>query len=247
LNAGSAFCEAEDNGGNVRPVPDELTVGELLKKCSERPPDDAAWQEFVRRYHMTIKSFVMRTYHQKARIDPDRRVQFPEDMIEDLVQGVYIKLVEDQNSALERFEGEHENSIFKYLGMISMNVVRDHFREVMAQKRPRITVSLDQLLMRGDRALSDERAIGVENKFSAESDIAFAEEEIEQALKKVVKGRNRERDILIFKLRFYEEMTLSEIAKTLGLDLSPVSVGSILNRIVLKIKPILARPRGIRL
>jgi RNA polymerase sigma factor (sigma-70 family) len=224
-------------------VPDELTVGELLKKCSERPPDEAAWEEFVRRYHTTIKSFVARTYHQKARVDLDRRPQFPEDMIEDLVQGVYIKLVEYQNSALERFEGMHENSIFQYLGMISMNVVRDHFREVTAQKRPKVTVSIEQLLMRGDRALTDERPIRVES----ESSITFAEDEIEQALKKVVKGRNKERDTLIFKLKFYEDLTLNEITKQLGLNLSPVSVGSIINRIVAKIRPILARSRGIDL
>jgi RNA polymerase sigma factor (sigma-70 family) len=222
--------------GDVRSAAVELTVGELLKKCSERPPNEAAWLEFVRRYNTTIKSFVVRTYHRKSRIDPDRKLQFPEDTIEDLVQGVYIKLVEDQNSALDRFEGEHENSIFKYLGMISMNVVIDHFREVTAQKRPKITVSLDQLLMRGDSPFP-----------ATDSDITFLEEEIEQALNKVVKRKNRDRDILIFKLRFYEELTLNEIAEALGLGLSPVSIGSILNRVVSKIKPILARSRGIQL
>ena len=227
---------AGDKRGDARSVSLDLTVGELLKKCSERPPDEGAWEEFLRRYHATIKSFVIRTYHKKAWIDPDRKLQFPDDMIEDLVQGVYIKLVEDQNSALERFEGEHENSIFKYLGMISMNVVRDHFREVTAQKRPKVTVSLDQLLSRGDASFP-----------AADTNITFAEDEIEQVLLKVVKGRNRERDILIFKLRFYEELTLNEIAETQGLKLSPVSIGSILNRIVLKMKPILARSRGIKL
>jgi len=44
---------------------------------------------------------------------------------------------------------------------------------------------------------------------------------------------------LIFKLRYYEGLTLSEITTALGLDLSPVSVGSILNRITVKLKSIL--------
>ncbi|HST24261.1 MAG TPA: hypothetical protein VLR90_24375, partial [Blastocatellia bacterium] len=69
-------------------MPDEITVGELLKRCSKRPPDEAAWEEFVRRYHTTIKSFVRRTYHQKAGARPEREMQFPEDTIEDLVQVV---------------------------------------------------------------------------------------------------------------------------------------------------------------
>ncbi len=233
----------------MRPVPDEITVGELLKKCSKRPPDQAAWDEFVRRYHVTIKSFVRRTYHQKARVDPEREPQFPEDTIEDLVQIVYMKLVEDGNSALERFEGEHAHSIFKYLGMISMNVVRDYVRGMKAIKRPRITISIDEMLLKGDLAFHEESFIVVDSGTGtvAENDIAFIKDEIEQALKKVVKGKNRDRDILIFKLRFYEGLTFSEITKALGLDLSPVSVGSILNRIVARIKPILARTRGIRL
>ena len=230
-------------------MPDEITVGELLKKCSKRPPDEAAWNEFVRRFHMTIKSFVRRTYHLRVGDDPDREQQFPEDTIEDLVQVVYMKLIEDGNSALERFEGEHEHSIFKYLGMISKNVVLDHVRGIKARKRPRITVSIDEMLLKGDIAYPEESFIVADSASGTvtENDAALIKDEIEQALKMKVKGKNRDRDITIFKLRFYDGLTFSEITKALNLDLSPVSVGSILNRIVTRIKPILARTRGIRL
>ena len=231
----------------MRSVPDELTVGELLKKCSKRPPDEAAWDEFVRRYHMTIKSFVRRTYQQKTRVDHERGTQFPDDMIDDLVQAVYQKLVEGGSSALERFEGEHEHSIYKYLGMISTNVVIDYIRWVKADKRPKVTVSIDEMLLRGDVAFPEDSFIVAESGADGENDINFIKDEIEQALKKVVRGKNRERNVLIFKLRFYEGLTFGEITKALNLTLSPVSIGSILNRIVAHIKPILARTRGIRL
>lgn len=223
-------------------MPDEIKVGELLKRCSKRPPDQAAWEEFVRRYHMTIKSFVRRTYHQKARVDPER--EFPEDTIDDLVQTVYIKLIEGGNSALARFEGEHENSIFQYLGMISMNAVRDHFRAIRAQKRPK-TISLDQLLM--NRSFHEENVVAIENWSTAETNITFTEDEIDQVLNKMKKNKNRDRDILIFKLHFYEGLTFREITESLALNLSPVSVGSIINRTVDKIRPPLARARGIPL
>lgn len=225
----------------MRPVPDEITVGELLKRCSKRPPDQAAWEEFVRRYHLTIKSFVRRTYHQKARVDHER--EFPEDTIEDLVQTVYIKLIEGGNSALERFEGEHENSIFQYLGMISMNAVRDHFRAIRAQKRPK-TISLDQLLM--NRSFPEENAIAIENWSAAENHITFTEDEIDQVLNRMIRNKKRDRDILIFKLHFYEGLTFREITESLDLGLSPVSVGSIINRTVDKIRPPLVRARGIK-
>src|SRR4030095_7772433 len=132
--------------GEVRSVAVELTVHELLTQCMRRPPDEGAWREFVHRYHGAIRASVAKTFHIRASQESDRRAQFPEDLIEDLVQAVYVRLVEEGNRALKRFEGEHENSIYRYLGIISMNVVRDHFREAKAQKRPKVTYSLDELL-----------------------------------------------------------------------------------------------------
>jgi RNA polymerase sigma factor (sigma-70 family) len=219
----------------------ELTVSELLNRCCKRPPDEDAWREFVRRYHATIKSNVVKTFHRKIREEADRRIQFPDDLIEDLIQAVYTKLVEERNRALERFAGEYANSIYQYLGMISVNVVRDYFRETKAQKRPKVSYSLDQLLeSSGDAALLAEAVSNLEGRPAVpRSENAVTIEEIERALKRAVTGRNRERDLLIFKLRYYEGLTLDEITKALALDLSAISVGSILNRIVKRVKTIL--------
>lgn len=215
----------------------EWTVAELLNRCSRRPPDDVAWREFVRRYNATIKLHVVKTFHQKATQAADRKPQFTEDVIDDLVQAVYVRLIEDQNRALSRFTGEYENSIYQYLAMISINVVRDHFREVHAQKRPKVSFSLDEILDSGSGML-DEKIRHMEGQASSSS-TTLGFEDVERALNKSVSKKNRDRDILIFKLRFYEGLTLDEITKALGLDISPVSVGSILNRILKKIRPLL--------
>ena len=215
-----------------------LTASELLKMCSKRPADEAAWEEFVRRYNPTIKAHVVKTFHKKAREESDRKPQFPDDLIEDLVQAVYLRLIEDQNRALERFEGEYDNSIFQYLGMISINVVRDYFREAKAQKRPKVTYSLDELL---EKSGNFPPATVLPTVSMTESGAAFTSEEIERALRKAVSGRHRDRDILIFQLRFYEGLTLEEIKQALNLNLSPISVGSILNRITNKMKTTLMR------
>ena len=219
----------------------QWSVSSLLERCSGRPPDEEAWQEFVKRYHVTIRSNVIKTFHRKAKEESDRKPQFPEDMVEDLVQAVYMRLVEDRNRALARFEGEHENSIYQYLAMISINVVRDHFREARAQKRPKISISLDELLeIGGDGVLSDE---SVRWNPAASHRTTLGEDEVEQALRRAVKGKNRDRDLLIFKLRYYEGLTLEEITATLGLGISAVSVGSILNRIIKKLRVLLSRDR----
>lgn len=218
----------------------EWTVAELLKRCSRRPADEVAWQEFVRRYDHTIRLSVVKTFHRKAREETDRKPQFPDDLIEDLVQAVYVRLIEDHNRAIERFEGEYANSIFQYLSMISINVVRDYFREMRAQKRPKVSYSLDELLeTSGDGALFEEARSRLDGQPMGHTKESFTIEEVEQALEKAISGKNRKRDMLIFKLRYNEGLTLEEITKALGLDISAISVGSILNRIIRKLRPML--------
>ena len=224
----------------------DLNITDLLQRCAARPVDEAAWQEFIRRYHGTIRAFVARTFKQRVYVDPALLGQSLDGTLEDLTQAVYIKLINDDAGALLRFEGAHDNSIHQYLGIIAMNVVRDHFRVVLAGGRPRFTFSLDQLLEEGDHALVRE---GIEASVSpGHSDRSFtvAQEEIEELLRRVIKGRNRDRDILIFKLRFFEDLTPTEIS-TLVHDLPPRQISSIIRRVLIRIRPLLARKYHIRL
>ncbi|HWP44476.1 MAG TPA: sigma-70 family RNA polymerase sigma factor [Blastocatellia bacterium] len=217
----------------------EWTVSELLERCSRQPCDNAAWEEFVRRYQSTIRTSVTKTFHRKAMEDLDRKPQFPDDLIDDLVQDVYKRLITDRNRALTRFEGEYANSIYQYLTAISVNVVRDYFREVRAQKRPKVSYSLDELLENGENPRFSGPVSGYDGKPVSASP-SFTMQEIEEALRKVVTGKNPDRDILIFQLRYYEGLTLEEIARVTGGKLSAISVGSILNRMIKKIRRILA-------
>jgi len=225
--------------GEALSVAVELTVHELLTQCMRRPPDEGAWREFVHRYHGAIRASVARTFHLRASQESDRRAQFPDDLIEDLVQVVYMRLVEEGNRALDRFQGEHENSIFQYLGIIAVNVVRDHFREARAQKRPKLSFSLDELLDNTGEGGILKNA--VTDGPSGPGTVTL--EDLEGALIRSV-SRHRDRDALIFKLRYYEGMTLEEIKKALGLDISPIGIGSILNRINGKLRLRLAQPHG---
>ncbi len=231
---------------NARSVAVQLTVHELLRRCLQRPPDEDAWREFVQRYHGTIRASVAKTFRARASQETDRRAQFPEDSIEDLVQGVYVRLVEEGTRALQRFEGQHDNSIFQYLGIISMNVVRDHFREAKAQKRPKISFSLDELLENaGEGGILKEVLTSIDGESTGTAS-NLTMDDLEAALKRSVSRRQGDRDALIFKLRYFDGLTLEEIKRTLRLDLSLIGIGSVLNRINIKLRSKLARFRGRR-
>lgn len=209
----------------------EPTVNELLERCLRRPADEDAWREFVHRYHATIRANVAKTLRLRLNQETDRRAQFPDDLVEDLIQAVYVRLIDEGNRALDRFEGEHENSIFRYLGTISVNVVLDHLRQEKAQKRPKLAFSLDELLdSSGEGGMLKGAITGIEGTpMTRSSDLTM--DDIEAALKRSVSRKHRERDSLIFKLRYFDGLTIEEIGKAMGLDISPMGIGSILNRI----------------
>jgi RNA polymerase sigma factor (sigma-70 family) len=218
----------------------QLGVPELIARCSVRPVDELAWQEFVRRYHTTIRNAVLKTFRNKLREEIERREQFPDDTGEDLVQSVYCRLVENRSQALRRFKGHHDNSIYQYLMMISVNVVRDYFREMSALKRPKISYSLDEVLAADGAAAMFGDRTRVETVPAPGGNSPFTMEEIDSALKKAVGWRNRDRNILIFQLYYIEGLTLEEIINLLELGITAVGVNSILNRITRRMRLLLA-------
>jgi RNA polymerase sigma factor (sigma-70 family) len=203
--------------------PERWALAELLERCSRRPADEVAWEEFVRRFHPIIRLSVIKAYNQKMRAE--HKQQPSEDLIDDLVQLVYSKCIENRSEALRRFKGKHERSIFQYLAIISINIVRDHFRAINAQKRPKITISLDEL---SEAGLPVTRA-----------DLTM--EEIESALRRSVSWRHPSRDMLIFKLRYMEGLTLEEIIKVMNLNISAAALNLILKRITERMKSLLAK------
>lgn len=222
---------------------DELTTELLLERCLKRPPDEAAWKEFVRRYHPVIRANIARHFHLRASGETERRSQFPSDSIEDLVQAVYMRLIQEGSRALDSFRGEFTNSFFSYLAIISINVVRDHFREERARKRPKISFSLDDLLANGKRedlrdALSDIAGKPFDSRASQ-----LTMDDLDKLLNQAIGARNRARNTLIFKLRYFDDLTLEEIRATLGLKLSRIGVSSVLHRINARLTELCEQPK----
>lgn len=208
-----------------------------MRRCRKRPPDEAAWQEFVRRYHSVITANVVNAFHAKAGPEFERRPQFSQNSIDDLVQTVYFRLIEDNCRVLRAFRGELENSLPAYLTMISKNVVKDHFRGIKAGKRPKISFSLDELMESGgDGGLLSGLSSGLDGRPSGTARPQISIEEIDALLKKALTRKDRDRNILIFKLRYCDGLTLEEIKEALKLDMSTKGIGSILSRVTARIR-----------
>jgi RNA polymerase sigma factor (sigma-70 family) len=183
----------------------------------------------------------MTTYYRRVKQEIDRREQFPDSLAEDLVQAVYMRLIDGDGRAIKLFSGKSEASFCSYLKMISVNVVRDYFREAKALKRPKISLSLDQLVEDQKESPYLKEAVSQLDGRPTKQQGSLTAEEIDRLLNVVLTGENRDRDRLIFKLRYYEGLTLEEIRDALHLDLSTVSVGSVLNRTATKLRGELQR------
>lgn len=100
------------------------TNEQLAARCSRRPAEEAAWQEFARRFHPLIRASVSKTLSLNNAMN--------DDAVEELVQRVYRRLIEDGGIALKEVECTRADSMSKYLMLIAVRVVRDHLRKQLS-------------------------------------------------------------------------------------------------------------------
>src|SRR5215469_12430604 len=101
--------------------PRELSAQELLQRCCRDRNDNAAWEEFVRRFQPLIAGVVLKTLrHRYAAPAPH--------LVDDLVQDTYLKLCANNYRALRKFVPRHDNSIYEYLKRTASSVALDYLR-----------------------------------------------------------------------------------------------------------------------
>jgi hypothetical protein len=103
-------------------------ITEVFDRCSRRPADEPAWEEFVRRFHITVRASVTRAYRHKAKDEAIGNSNLSEKTIDDLTQAVYCRLVERRSQVLKRFDLNRPGSTYVYLTIVSYRVVFNHFR-----------------------------------------------------------------------------------------------------------------------
>src|SRR6516165_12572140 len=103
-----------------------LSPEELVLTC-QQTDDVAAWQEFVGRFHRLIATVALRVARRWGEFSPQ--------VVDDLVQEVYLKICADRFRMLRSFKSHHPDAFYGYLKVVTANLVLDHFKGAHSIKR----------------------------------------------------------------------------------------------------------------
>jgi RNA polymerase sigma factor (sigma-70 family) len=205
----------------------KLSHRALIARCVAAGSDDPAWPEFFSRFHHRLRLIVYRSLMTERSRRRHLAIGQPAEVVEDLVQDVYLKLLAGKRRALAQFEGKSEHSIYTYLATIAVNTVRDHVKKMGARKTPPAAVSLEEPLVAADgpgegRNWRD-RLESRDPTPEDEARLSELDERIDRVLERTARGSAGQRDRLVFRLYFVERLTVNEIAgRGVGLSASGV-------------------------
>src|SRR5215510_7154658 len=117
----------------------EMSAADLVRECGERLTDRELWREFQNRFQGLIFLYLMRS----LRID---RIQDDAaDIVPDLAQEVYLRLVQPDGRTLRSFRGTTEFSVMAFLAKVSSSVVHDYVRQNIAARRRGQVVPIEEI------------------------------------------------------------------------------------------------------
>lgn len=192
----------------------ELSPAQLVHACAGSNDADA-WAEFIRRFQPVIAAAVLRT----ARLfEPPTR-----QILDDLIQETYLKLCENDSRLLRSFRPRSEDSIYGYLKVVAANVVHDHFRSALADKRGSMQTEAMEEPVRVDTISNSDGFDCIDRNLKLD--------QIEKVLRQVTAGKDQQRKCIIFWLRHKQGLTACEIAALPSIGLSTEGVESVLLRL----------------
>lgn len=214
-----------------------LSNTNLVKLCAQEPRDERTWTEFYARFDDYIRLMIGRECRQK---------NLPHDKVfDDLVQDVYLRVVQKNCKALWNFKAATENSIYTYLAVIAHNVVCGYLVREGAQKRPHNVASLDAPVPGaqddGELRLIDTIA-SAEPAPDADLERESERQEVKRLLDRIITGKTRARDKLIFTLYWFEKFSPEQIAAHCGIDLSVKRIINIISEIKKRLSQAQQRP-----
>lgn len=209
---------------SVRTAFAELTPQQLVLECVQGGTE--AWQEFMRRFQRLIARVVMRAAREWGNTSPE--------VIEDLVQDVYLELARDNCKVLQRFEPHDDSAFIGFLKVVTVNVVNNHFRSAYATKRTKGSTS-DEL---------EPKLLALESSGAgAKVGHAVMIEEIDRALETIAS----ERDRAIFLLHYRHGLTAEAIASIPGVKLTVKGIGSVIHRLTQTLeRELFHKPSGLQ-
>jgi RNA polymerase sigma factor (sigma-70 family) len=193
-----------------------ISSADLLRECGRKLTDAALWQTFQDRFHRQITAYVIRTiWMLHGKTDPD--------LICDLVQEVYLRILQNSGRNLAAFRGETDFSVFAFLGRTAMNVVSDYYRSQQADKRQSA-----EIISLEDARRDEQRSNSADD---ADLTALLSWIDVKRLIESDPDRRNAARNVLIFKLHYLEGFTAGEISQYPGFDLTDRSIEMILNNL----------------
>src|SRR5205814_1148860 len=113
------------------------SAADLLRECGEKLTDRALWTQFQERFQGLIFKYLMRALRLE-RIQDDVA-----DVVPDLAQEVYVRLIRQDGKVLRSFRGTTEFSAMAFLSRISVSVVLDYQRRIASVKRSAQVFSIE--------------------------------------------------------------------------------------------------------
>jgi RNA polymerase sigma factor (sigma-70 family) len=223
-----------------------LKSRDLVERLLHAGPEDSLWVEFVARFQGRIRLALARTFQAEAERNPGLDSGSAQEAVHDLSQEVFVKLLESNRRALSRFRGRSEHSFYTYLHTIAVNLVRDHFKMLRAQKTPKASASISNLVQEelGSEGPSYDQAL-VSDGPGPERFLASQElrDRIGATIERVSpKASTAARDRMVFRLYFIEGLTVGEIAAIRSVGLSESGVDKRVRRIREALREELKRP-----
>lgn len=200
----------------------ETSASDLLRECGEKLTDRELWRQFQQRFQGLIFMYVMRAL--RLRLIQDDVT----DTVSDLVQEVYLKLVQHDGRILRSFKGTTEFSARAFLARVSASVVFDYQRRIASDKRSAQVIPIDfaQAAEVGRKKSADKPDLD-SNQLS--SILAWID------MERVVAGdadqKNARRNALIFQLHYINGFESGEISRFPGFNLTESGVQAILARL----------------
>jgi RNA polymerase sigma-70 factor (ECF subfamily) len=199
----------------------EISSADLLRECGQRLTNRVLWAKFQERFQNLIFLYILRAL--RAR----RSDSTSPDVISDLAQDVYLRLVQHDGRILRSFRGATEFSVMAFLARVAMSVVADQYRRESADKRSASLISIEEA-----RETMDEKLHRESPDFDVNSLAAMLSWiDVERVLQGDPDQRNARRNLLIFKLHYMDGFTAAEIAGFPAFDLTKSGVDSILARL----------------
>jgi len=205
----------------------EMSAPDLVRSCGEKLTDRDLWRQFQERFQGLIFTYVMRSLHLRH-IEDDVM-----DIVPDLAQEVFVRLVQNDGRVLRSFKGTTEFSVMAFLARISASVVQDYQRHIASDKRGAQVIPIDY--MKAAESSRKKSADAPEFDYSQLSSIV-AWIDMERVVASDPDRKNARRNALIFQLHYINGFESGEIAQFPGFELTKSGVQAILARLRKRIR-----------